>query len=67
MVGGESISKRLPGPEAQAGMEWHRLWSPGVPGVPTALLLVALAGLGHLGLMVLFQNLPSTRRPPRLC
>lgn len=70
MVGGESITERLPGPEAWAGLEWHILWSPaptpGVLGVPTSLVLVALAGLGHLRLILLPQNLPSTRRPPQM-
>lgn len=40
--------------------------TPGVLGVPTSLALVVLTRLGHLRLILLSQNLPSTRRPPQM-
>lgn len=64
-----ALAKRLSGPEARAGMEWHTLVTSahlGVLGVPTSLVLVALTGLGQLRLILLSQNLPSTRRPPQM-
>lgn len=63
MVGGESISERLLGPEAWAGLEWHILWSPAPPpGGPGGPHIPGACGIGWAGTS---QAHPVAPKPPK--